>query len=63
MPAEHRNAITRVAMDFQVIAYLCITWGQRAISSLSAATNRSTSSSVVSKEHIQRTTPAASSQK
>ena len=36
---------------------------QRSISSRSAARKPSTSSSVVSKEHIQRTSPAASSQK
>lgn len=37
--------------------------GYLAISSESAATNPSTSASEVSKEHIQRTTPVASSQK
>lgn len=65
MPTEHRNAITRQSMTFRVTAYLCSVGdrGYRAISSFSAATNESTSSSVVSKAHIQRTTPSTSSQK
>ncbi len=62
---EHRKAITRESMTFRVTAHLFTTRSRRyrAASSFSAATNASTSSSVVSKAHIQRTTPASSSQK